>query len=40
MPFYPTKDLLMWQELETQQNLNYSKKLNELIYEEIKNTYQ
>lgn len=39
MPFYPYKDFLMWQEVESQQRSNYSKKLNELIYREVRNTY-
>ena len=39
MPFYPYKDLLMWQEVEAQQCRDYSQKLNEIIYREVRNNY-
>ena len=32
MPFYPYKDLLMWQEVEAQQRRNSGKQRNDLIY--------
>ena len=39
MPFYPYKDLLMWQEVEAQQRQNSGKQRNDLIYRQVRDTY-
>ena len=39
MPFYPYKDLLMWQEVEKQRIVNSGKQRNDFIYQHVRNTY-
>ena len=40
MPFYPYKDLLMWQEVEAQQQVNQGIHRNDYIYEQVRKAYK
>ena len=39
MPFYPYKDLLMWQEVEKQRMTTLGSKRNDLIFQQVRSAY-
>lgn len=40
MPFYPYKDLLMWQEVEKQRTINSGTKRNDMIFQQVRIAYK